>query len=69
MIKSNLKSREEKINRLIGLITGELSIDDIKAKRSILCIQWDEEDPESLENIYIIDSKRVDYKTYLKAIS
>lgn len=62
-------TREQKIKNLIALINGDISPRDIKAKRSVLCIQWNDEDPEDPENIYIIDSKSVDYKTYLKAIS
>ena len=67
MGKSNC-SREEKIKKLVGLITGELSLNDYRARRTILCIQWDE-DPEAEDNIYLIDGKKVDYQNYLKATS
>jgi len=67
MNRSNY-NREEKIKKLVGLITGELSLNDFKAKRTILCIQWDD-DPEADDNIYLIDGKKVDYQTYSKAIS
>lgn len=61
-------SRDEKIKKLVGLITGELSLKDVRAKRTILCIQWDD-DLEADDNIYLIDGKKVNYQTYLKAIS
>jgi|GEM_PF-6664073 len=69
MAQSNSNNRERKIRNLMALISGEMSPKDLKAKRSVLCIQWNDEDPEDPENIYIVDSESVDYKTYLKAIS
>jgi hypothetical protein len=62
-------NRVQKINNLIALMAGKLSPREIKAKRTILCIQWDEEDPDDGWNIYLVDGKKVNHEAYLKAIS
>lgn len=49
-------NKQELINKILGIINGE-----IPAKRNMLCILWDEENPDNEENIYLIDSKKVNY--------
>lgn len=68
MVKKNNKEREKKIEDLIALMTGELSLHELRAKRSIICIQWDEENPYDPSNIYLVDGKKIDYDGYLKAV-
>ncbi len=63
---SSQSPREKKIANLLALIKGELTPAELMAKRSVLCIQW-EEDPEHEDNIYMVDGQKVNYAAYKKA--
>ena len=56
----NTTKKQKLINNIIGLIKGEIS------PPQPICILWDEENPESEENIYIINNRQVSYEHWKK---
>ncbi|GGG93413.1 hypothetical protein [Pedobacter zeae] len=55
----NTTNRQKLIERIIGVVKGEVF------PPKPICILWDE-DPESEENIYILNNRQVSYEHWKK---
>jgi hypothetical protein len=57
------KSKKILINRILAIVNGE-----IPSARHCLCIMWDDEDPASEDNLYLVDNKKVNYEQWKRHI-
>lgn len=63
---NTLKSKQEKINRILAIARGELSPAELRKMQNPLCILWNEVDLSDEDNIYMLNGKKVDYEQFKK---
>lgn len=56
-----LTSKQKLIERIMAILAG-----DLPPSRHRIAILWDEEDPANEDNIYMVDSKKVNYEQWTK---